>query len=153
MTDTLSKERRSALMKRVKQKNTAPELVVRKSLHKRGLRYKIADPKLPGRPDLSFPRYRAAVFVHGCFWHGHDCRAGRLPTTNTAFWAPKIGGNRGRDMRKEEALREIGWRVFTVWQCQLGIDASDRMLDDLAASIRSLFEEAAGKRSLMKWKR
>ena len=137
MADTLSKERRSALMKRVKQKNTAPELIVRKALHKRGLRYKIGDPKLPGRPDLSFPRYRAALFVHGCFWHGHDCRAGRLPTTNTDFWVPKIEGNRKRDQRKEEALRESGWRVFTVWQCELGSDKCENRLTDLAEAIRA----------------
>ena len=133
MADRLSKERRSALMKRVKQKNTAPELIVRKALHKRGLRYKIGDPKLPGRPDLSFPRYRAAVFVHGCFWHGHDCRAGRLPTTNTDFWVPKIEGNRKRDQRKEEALQELGWRVFTVWQCEVAREEiAEPAMDKLA---------------------
>lgn len=146
MADTLSKERRSALMKRVKQKNTAPELIVRKALHKRGLRYKIADRKLPGRPDLSFPRHRAAVFVHGCFWHGHDCRAGRLPTTNTNYWVPKIEGNRQRDLRKEEGLRELGWRVFTLWQCKLGTDASDGLFDELTVSIRSSPGEEGGKR-------
>ena len=137
MADTLSKEGRSALMKRVKQKNTAPELIVRKALYKRGLRYKIGDTKLPGRPDLSFPRYRAVVFVHGCFWHGHDCRAGRLPTTNIDFWAPKIEGNRIRDTRKEETLRELGWRVFIVWQCELHADEGGHLLDALAAAIRS----------------
>lgn len=138
MADPLSKERRSALMKRVRQKHTAPELIVRMALHKRGLRYKIGDPKLPGRPDLSFPRYRAAVFVHGCFWHGHDCRAGRLPTTNTDFWVAKIEGNRKRDMQKEMALREIGWRVFTVWQCELKADESGHFHDVLAATIRAM---------------
>lgn len=114
MADTLSKERRSALMKRVKQRNTAPELTVRKALHRRGLRYNIANSRLPGRPDLSFPRHRAALFVHGCFWRGHDCRAGRLPTNNTDFWLPKINGNRKRDMQKESALLDLGWRVFTL---------------------------------------
>lgn len=137
MADTLSKERRSALMKRVKQKHTDPELIVRKALHKRGLRYNIGDRKLPGRPDLSFPRFRAAVFVHGCFWHGHDCRAGRLPTTNTDFWMPKIKGNRKRDARKEEALRELGWRVFTLWQCQLRGADDDELFDALAMAIRA----------------
>lgn len=136
MADPISKERRSALMKRVKQKHTAPELVVRKALHKRGLRYKIGDPKLPGRPDLSFPCYGAAVFVHGCFWHGHHCRAGRLPTTNTIFWVPKIEANRKRDIRKEEALRKLGWRVFTVWQCELKAKDDGELLDALAATIR-----------------
>ena len=124
-------------MKRVRQKNTAPELIVRKALHKRGLRYKLGDPKLLGRPDLSFPRYCAAVFVHGCFWHGHDCRAGRLPTTNTDFWVPKIEGNRKRDIRKEDALRELGWRVFTLWQCQLRAADDGELFDALAAAIRA----------------
>ena len=137
MADTLSKERRSALMKRVKQKHTAPELAVRKALHKQGLRYKIGDSKLPGRPDLSFPRYRAVVFVHGCFWHGHNCRAGRLPTTNTDFWSLKIAGNQKRDMRKEVALQELGWKVLTVWQCELKSDEGGHLIDALAAAIRA----------------
>ena len=98
-------------MKRVKQKHTAPELIVRKELHKRGLRYKIGDRRLPGRPDLSFPRYRVAIFVHGCFWHGHHCRLGKRPSTNIDYWVPKIMANRQRDARKEQALRERGWRV------------------------------------------
>ena len=135
MADTLSKERRSALMKRVKQKHTAPELTVRKALHKRGLRYKIGDPKLPGRPDLSFPRYRSVVFVHGCFWHGHECRAGRLPTTNTDYWIAKIEANRNRDARKEQALCDLGWRVFTVWQCQLRSAERENRLMELAQAI------------------
>lgn len=137
MADTLSKERRSALMKRVKQRNTAPELTVRKALHKRGLRYNIGDPRLPGRPDLSFPQYRVALFVHGCFWHGHDCRAGRLPTTNIDYWRPKIDGNRKRDMQKESALRDLRWRVFTLWQCEIRADEEGLLLDALAATIRA----------------
>lgn len=137
MADALSKERRSALMKRVKQRNTAPELTVRKALHKRGLRYNIGDPRLPGRPDLSFPQYRVALFVHGCFWHGHDCRAGRLPTTNIDYWRPKIDGNRKRDMQKESALRDLRWRVFTLWQCEIRADEEGLLLDALAATIRA----------------
>ena len=136
MTDTLSKEQRSALMKRVKQKHTAPELTVRKALHKRGLRYNIGDRKLPGRPDLSFPRYGAVVFVHGCFWHGHDCRLGRRPSSNTDYWLPKIEANQRRDATKEGALRERSWRVFTLWQCQIEADLSGQGFDSLAALIR-----------------
>lgn len=136
MADTLSKEQRTALMKRVKQKNTAPELVVRKELHKRGLRYKIGDRGLPGSPDLSFPRYRVAIFVHGCFWHGHDCRLGGRPSTNTDYWIPKIAANQRRDARKEQALRELGWRVFSLWQCELSADSRDYLFDSLAAAIR-----------------
>lgn len=135
--DWLDTEARSALMRRVKQANTKPELIVRKELHHRGLRYVIGDRRLPGSPDLSFPRHRAVVFVHGCFWHGHSCRRGRLPTSNVAYWTPKIAANRERDGRKVSALKAQGWRVFTVWECEIGntADVKGRM-DSLAASIR-----------------
>lgn len=124
-------------MKRVKQANTKPELIVRRELHRRGLRYVIGDRRLPGSPDLSFPRHKAVVFVHGCFWHGHSCRKGQLPTSNVAYWTPKISTNRERDQRKVEALQALGWRVFTVWECEIGppADLASRM-DALAASIR-----------------
>jgi DNA mismatch endonuclease (patch repair protein) len=106
-------------MKRVKRANTKPEVTLRKELHKLGFRYVIGDKRLPGTPDLVFPKYKAAVFVHGCFWHGHECRHGRTPTSNVDYWGPKIVGNHARDARKEQALRDLGWRVFTVWECAL----------------------------------
>ena len=137
MADTLSKERRSALMKRVKQKHTAPEMIARRQLHRRGLRYNIGDRSLPGSPDLSFPRHRAALFVHGCFWHGHDCRLGARPSSNTSYWLPKIEANRLRDARKEQALRDLGWRVLTLWQCEIKRDTTGAAFDSLAAAIRS----------------
>jgi DNA mismatch endonuclease, patch repair protein len=117
--DTLSPERRSALMKRVKRADTKPEVILRKELHHRGLRYVIGDRRLPGTPDLVFPKYRAVVFVHGCFWHGHDCRQGKAPTSNEGYWIPKLAANRERDSRKTQALIELGWRVLIVWECQL----------------------------------
>lgn len=117
--DTLSPERRSALMKRVRRSNTKPEVTLRKELHRLGFRYVIGDKRLPGTPDLVFPKYKTAVFVHGCFWHGHDCRQGRAPSSNVEYWAPKIAANRSRDARKVQALRDLGWRVFTVWECEL----------------------------------
>lgn len=124
-------------MKRVKQANTKPELLVRKELHRRGLRYVIGDRRLPGSPDLSFPRHKAVVFVHGCFWHGHNCPKGRLPTSNVSYWVPKISSNRERDARKVAALKAQGWRVFTVWECETSrsADLASRM-DALAARIR-----------------
>ena len=135
--DTLSKERRSALMKRVRQANTKPELEIRTGLHRRGLRYNISDKRLPGSPDLSFPRYMVAVFVHGCFWHGHHCRQGRLPTSNVRYWSAKMQANRDRDARKERSLRKLGWRVYTVWECQTKDPGRrERLLDQLAAGIR-----------------
>ncbi|MBU0750802.1 MAG: very short patch repair endonuclease [Gammaproteobacteria bacterium] len=79
----------------------------------------MGDRRLPGTPDLVFPKYRAAIFVHGCFWHGHDCRQGRVPTSNVRYWVPKLAANRERDARKVQGLLELGWRVLTVWECQL----------------------------------
>ena len=120
--DSLTPERRSALMKRVKRSSTGPELTLRKVLHGMGLRYVIGNKRLPGTPDLAFPRYKAAVFVHGCFWHGHECRQGRSPSSNVDYWVPKIEANRARDKRKEQALSDLGWRVYTVWECELKPD-------------------------------
>jgi len=89
-------------MKRVKRADTKPEVTLRKELHRLGLRYVIGDKRLPGTPDLVFPKYKAVVFVHGCFWHGHDCRQGRAPTSNTSYWASKLAANRARDARKSK---------------------------------------------------
>jgi DNA mismatch endonuclease (patch repair protein) len=135
--DTISKERRSELMKRVKRANTRPEVLVRKELHRRGLRFVIADSRLPGSPDLVFPKYKAVLFVHGCFWHGHHCKKGRLPSSNVDFWTKKIAGNRARDTRKEQDLKLLGWRVLLVWECEvkMGITSSC-FFDELAAKIR-----------------
>ncbi|MDP9916731.1 DNA mismatch endonuclease (patch repair protein) [Variovorax boronicumulans] len=118
MADNLTPEARSQLMSRVKQKDTKPELVLRKALHAAGLRYVLHPRLLPGKPDIAFPKYRTAVFVHGCFWHGHDCPAGCAPSSNTEYWALKISANRERDRRKESDLEEQGWRVLTVWECE-----------------------------------
>lgn len=117
--DPLSPERRSALMKRVRRSDTKPELALRSALHRLGLRYVICDKRLPGTPDLVFPKYKTVVFVHGCFWHGHACRQGCAPATNAGFWLPKIAANRKRDARKERTLRELGWSVIIVWECEL----------------------------------
>jgi DNA mismatch endonuclease, patch repair protein len=126
-------------MRQVRQQGTTLELLVRKGLHKRGLRYRIADRRLPGSPDLSFPGRKAVVFVHGCFWHGHNCRLGGRPSTNTEFWTRKAEANRERDARKEAALRTLGWRVFVVWQCELtGKETRERRIDALAGAIRTL---------------
>jgi DNA mismatch endonuclease (patch repair protein) len=106
-------------MKKVRQRDTAPELVVRRLLHARGWRYRLHAKHLPGTPDIVFPVRRAAVFVNGCFWHGHTCKLGRPPKSRPEFWGPKLSANRERDARKVRELKSIGWRVMTVWQCSL----------------------------------
>jgi DNA mismatch endonuclease (patch repair protein) len=124
-------------MRGVKQRDTTLELKVRRGLHKRGLRYRLGDRTLPGSPDLVLPARNAVVFVHGCFWHAHDCRLGRRPESNAAFWEQKALANRERDCRKEAELRALGWRVFVVWQCQLlGAFQRENTLSQLAAALK-----------------
>jgi DNA mismatch endonuclease (patch repair protein) len=120
MTDRIARDVRSKIMSRVRSRDTSPEREVRKILFSAGFRYRLHVRSLLGSPDLVFSRYRIAVFVHGCFWHGHSCTRGKLPTTNVAFWRSKIGGNVARDRRVQRALREDGWTVVTIWACQLG---------------------------------
>jgi DNA mismatch endonuclease (patch repair protein) len=106
-------------MSRIRGRDTAPEMLIRRGLHARGLRFRLHDRRLPGTPDLVFGPRRAVVFVHGCFWHGHDCPFGVRPRTNAGFWAEKIERNRARDAVAETRLRDQGWRVATVWECAL----------------------------------
>jgi DNA mismatch endonuclease (patch repair protein) len=119
MTDVLTPDQRRLNMSRIGGRNTRLELVLRRGSHALGLRYRLQVPELPGRPDLVFPRYRAIILVHGCFWHGHDCPLFKLPATRADLWATKIAGNKARDARTMNALRATGWRVFTVWECSL----------------------------------
>ena len=111
---------RSQIMGRVKGRDTKPELIVRRMLHSLGYRYRLQFRSLPGSPDIAFTARRAAVFVHGCFWHGHDCaRAQRMPKTNAAYWTAKIARNRARDREVASALEALGWRQLTIWECEL----------------------------------
>ena len=106
-------------MQSVGQRNTGPEVTLRKELHRLGYRFRLHRRDLPVRPDLVFPSRNKAVFVHGCFWHGHDCAKGRLPKSRPEFWVPKIEGNKARDARAIEKLEELGWATHVVWQCEL----------------------------------
>ena len=117
MADRLTPDGRSALMSRIRSKDTKPEMAVRRLLHGLGYRYVLHDTRLPGKPDLVFPSRRKVVFVHGCFWHGHDCGRGFRPAKNAEFWATKIDGNRERDRRHVRAITAQGWQVLTVWEC------------------------------------
>lgn len=119
MADTLSPGERSERMSRIRGKDTAPELALRKALHALGLRYRL-HANLPGKPDIVLPRHSAVVFVHGCFWHRHrGCRIATTPKSNTAFWREKFDRNVARDKRVRRQLRAAGWRVFVAWECQL----------------------------------
>jgi DNA mismatch endonuclease, patch repair protein len=119
MGDRVSKTVRSRIMASVGTRNTGPEVTLRKALHAHGFRYVTHSPSLSGRPDIVFPRLRKAIFVHGCFWHGHRCRWGKLPKTRVGYWTEKIVGNRQRDSRALRSLRREGWGVLVVWQCQI----------------------------------
>lgn len=119
MPDIVDSTTRSRMMSGIRGKNTKPELQVRKALFAEGFRFRIHASDLPGRPDVVLPRYRAAIFVHGCFWHGHDCSLFKLPSTRRDFWSAKIEANRVRDTRAFAALREAGWRTLVVWECAL----------------------------------
>lgn len=120
MTDVFPPEKRSAVMARIKGRDTGPERVVRSLLHRAGYRFRVQRRDLPGRPDIVLPGRRAVVLVHGCFWHGHPgCRFAVRPKTRTEFWGRKIDATRERDARVELELGERGWRVMTVWECEL----------------------------------
>lgn len=118
--DFLTSEARSERMSRIRSKDTKPEMVVRSYLHVRGLRYKVHVKELPGKPDIVFPSRKIAIFVHGCFWHGHSsCHKATIPKTQENFWRAKIEGNAKRDRRATKKLRTLGWRVFIVWECRI----------------------------------
>ncbi|MGP2492643.1 very short patch repair endonuclease [Mesorhizobium sp. PUT5] len=136
MPDKLTSESRSRLMSRIGGKNTAPELTVRKALHAAGYRFRLHRRDLPGTPDIVLPRYRSAIFVHGCFWHGHDCPRGRLPVTRTEFWETKIRGNQARDARNKKALEARGWQVLTIWTCEL--KASRDFMSDIVSALHQV---------------
>lgn len=137
MVDVVSPSVRSRMMAGIRGKDTSPELLVRRALFARGLRYKLHDKMLPGKPDLVSPRFRAAVFVHGCFWHAHDCALFRLPGTRTEWWREKLARNQANDIRHIAALLESDWRVATVWECALRKrDRIDSIADQLAEFVR-----------------
>jgi DNA mismatch endonuclease, patch repair protein len=119
MTDVHTREQRSRNMAAIRGKNTKPEMRVRSLLHSLGYRFRIHTKDLPGKPDLVLPKYRSAIFVHGCFWHCHDCRYGRvIPATRPEFWAAKRGDTLKRDKRKRDELESAGWKVLNVWECE-----------------------------------
>lgn len=135
MTDIVDPATRSRIMSGIRSKNTTPELTVRKGLHALGLRFRIHDRQIPGKPDLIYKRCRAAIFVHGCFWHGHSCSYFRLPGTRREFWSRKISGTQSRDSKVMAALKAAGWRQLTVWECAF----RDKDLREQKRVIRRIF--------------
>ena len=136
MADVLTPEQRHYNMSRIRGKDTKPEEIVRKYLFSKGLRYRKNDKRYPGHPDIVLPKYKTVVFVHGCFWHMHEgCRHARLPKTNTEFWKEKLSRNRERDKNEQRILREMGWKVLVVWECELKKDKQQETLERLFMNI------------------
>lgn len=138
MSDVHSSATRSYNMSQIKGKNTKPELLVRQYLHAQGMRYRLHDKNLPGKPDLVLSKYKTVVFVHGCFWHKHEgCRYFVVPKTRTDFWLNKIGKNVVNDERQQAELTTAGWKVLTVWECELKPAVRDHTLSQLFSTISS----------------
>lgn len=124
-------------MSKIRSKNTKPELVVRKFLFNQGYRYRLHDKKLPGSPDIVLPKYKTVIFVHGCFWHGHaECKYFLVPKTRTEWWLDKISTNKNNDLRSEIALKESGWKVISIWECE--IKSSAKAVDRLNVLLKEL---------------
>lgn len=135
MADIVDSLTRTRMMAGIRSANTAPELSLRKLLHGHGYRYRLHSKNLPGKPDLVFPKYRAIIFVHGCFWHGHGCPAFRLPSTNRQFWESKIQGNRKRDHSQRMQLTKMGWKNKNIWECEIRQAMKKNSMDKLAEKI------------------
>ena len=138
MTDVHSKEIRSFNMSRIRGKNTKPELIVRKLLHLNGFRYRLHVKDLPGKPDIVLPKYKTVIFVHGCFWHGHKhCKYSVVPKTRTEWWLNKINTNISNDAQAAKVLRNDGWKVLEIWECQLKKTSVDNTLRDCLVAIKT----------------
>ena len=124
-------------MSHIRSKNSKPEEIVRKYLFSQGFRYRKNDKRLPGKPDIVLPKYKTVIFVNGCFWHKHDCNRFVWPTSNEDYWRPKILGNVARDQRNYEQLREMGWKVLVVWECELKNETKEEALDALVAMLNN----------------
>lgn len=132
--DIFDKKKRSQVMANVRGKDTKPELAVRHFLHSRGLRYRLHQPNLPGRPDLVLPSRRIVIFVHGCFWHQHPgCRKAQLPTTQPDFWRKKLEANTVRDIQALHLLSEAGWKPIVIWECEIRPDELERLYRKILA--------------------
>ena len=124
-------------MSKISSKDTKPEILVRKFLFSKGFRYRINVKTLPGKPDIVLPKYKTIIFVNGCFWHGHNCKKGKLPSSNTDFWKEKISNNKSRDAKNSDLLVKLGWKVIIIWQCEISkIDNRTKILNKLLEDIK-----------------
>ncbi len=134
MADVHDKATRSYNMSRIRNKDTKPELLVRKFLFANGFRYRLNDKKLPGKPDIVLPKYKTVIFVNGCFWHGHEnCKYFKLPATRTEWWREKIEGNIKNDIKKHDQLREAGYKVIVIWECEV---KNNEFVNNLISDVR-----------------
>jgi DNA mismatch endonuclease (patch repair protein) len=138
MADVHSKETRSYNMSRIKSKDTKPEMLVRKFLHKNGFRYRLHVKNMPGKPDIVLPKYKTVIFIHGCFWHGHEgCKYATIPETRTEWWTTKINSNISNANKVENHLTEAGWKIITIWGCELRKRVIDNALNQLLNTFKS----------------
>jgi DNA mismatch endonuclease (patch repair protein) len=136
--DRIDKKRRSWNMSRIRGKNTKPEILVRSALHAMGYRFRLHPRALPGRPDIVLPKYRTALFVHGCFWHRHGCQFSYTPKSRVKFWQRKFSRNVERDLQVRTELKSLGWRVVTLWECQVkSRDRLEKRIQQLFPSLSS----------------
>lgn len=144
MTDLISKEKRSHIMSMIHSKDTKPELLVRKYLFAHGFRFRVNVRRLPGTPDIVLRKYKTAIFVNGCFWHGHEgCPDFRPPHTRTEWWTAKLARNKARDARVREELKAMGWRTMVIWECQLKPDRREETLANVVRLLRKSYLESA----------
>jgi DNA mismatch endonuclease (patch repair protein) len=138
MTDVLSKEQRKHCMSKIKSKDTKPEMLVRRFLFSHGFRFRLHRKDLPGNPDIVLPKFKTVIFINGCFWHGHrNCKFATIPETNRDFWLTKISGNIIRDNESVERLKQSGWRVIVIWQCELKSKVKDQTLEQLITKLQN----------------
>lgn len=145
VVDTRTPEQRRRIMQSVKTKDTGPEVAVRKILFAMGYRYRLHGKDLPGKPDIVLPGRRKAIFVHGCYWHGHECSKGKLAKSRADYWAPKIETNRARDARNLQDLQALGWKTLVVWQCELS--ETERLGRRLKAFVQGIAKSGDKKRT------
>jgi DNA mismatch endonuclease, patch repair protein len=131
LVDIVDKATRSRMMAAIKGKNTKPEIAVRKALHAAGFRFTLHGKSLPGKPDIVLPKHKTAIFVHGCFWHGHNCKGFRWPKTRPVFWRAKILGNKKRDQLSRRRLKSLGWNSVVVWECKISQSLLATIVSDL----------------------